>query len=43
MGTETQLPELKEKHQYESELYWCSQMFFDDWNSGVPHIEEEQI
>ncbi|EON96084.1 hypothetical protein UCRPA7_8443 [Phaeoacremonium minimum UCRPA7] len=38
---ETELLQLREKHKYESDLYWCQQMFFDNWDSGSPNIEDE--
>jgi hypothetical protein len=32
---------LKANHKYESELYWCHQLFFEKWDPGKPWIEDE--
>lgn len=34
--------DLRSKHKYETDLYWCHQMFFEGWTPGPPHIEEEK-
>ena len=33
---------LREKHQYEEELYWCHQLFYPNWKAGAKMVEEEQ-
>ena len=41
MILEDHLVELRRKNKYEADLYWCHQMFFDNWDSGSPRIEDE--
>lgn len=31
---------LRAKHKYETDLYWCHQMFFPNWRPGNGHIQE---
>ena len=31
---------LRAKREYESELYWCHQLFFEKWEWEKPRIEE---
>jgi hypothetical protein len=33
--------ELKQKHDYEKDLYWTHQLFKPQWDSGLPHIVQE--
>ncbi|KAK4671865.1 hypothetical protein QC764_609410 [Podospora pseudoanserina] len=32
---------LRKTHQYESPLYWCHQLYFEDWDTSPVHIVEE--
>ncbi|KAK0665620.1 hypothetical protein QBC41DRAFT_327580 [Cercophora samala] len=32
---------LRKTHQYESPLYWCHQLYFEDWDNSPVHIVEE--
>lgn len=34
---------LRSGHKYETDLYWCHQMFFEGWTPGLPHIEETEV
>lgn len=38
---EEYLLSLKANHKYESELYWCHQLFFEKWDAGNPYIVDE--
>ncbi|KAK4171558.1 hypothetical protein QBC36DRAFT_339723 [Triangularia setosa] len=32
---------LRQTHQYERPLYWCHQLYFEDWDTSPVHIVEE--
>lgn len=32
--------DLHARNQYETDLYWCSQMLYDGWEPGHGYIEE---
>ena len=34
---------LREENMYESELYWCHQLFFPNWKAGAKTVEEATI
>lgn len=34
---------LREENRYESELYWCHQIFFPDWKAGAKSVVDEVI
>lgn len=33
---------LRLEHQYERKLYWCHQLFLENWDTGPPHIMPEK-
>lgn len=33
---------LRLEHQYERKLYWCHQLFLENWDTGTPHIMPEK-
>ncbi|KAL2869465.1 uncharacterized protein BJX67DRAFT_379019 [Aspergillus lucknowensis] len=35
-----ELAALRERNQYEDDMYWCHQLFVDNWQPGTGHIEE---
>jgi hypothetical protein len=37
---EPELLALRSGHHYEEDMYWCHQLFFDDWQPGMGYIEE---
>jgi hypothetical protein len=41
-GVENVMAELRSKHRYETDLYWSHQLFLENWDSGPPHIMEEE-
>ncbi|KXX78005.1 hypothetical protein MMYC01_201721 [Madurella mycetomatis] len=35
---ETEVLNLRETHQYEKSLYWCGQLFFENWDASPVHV-----
>lgn len=39
--SENDVLSLRKTHQYESPLYWCHQLYFEDWDTSPVHIVGE--
>jgi len=42
-GSRSMMRHLREENMYESELYWCHQLFFPNWKAGAKTVEEVTV